>query len=131
MSNKIVNIVNGDSNINLLSIIYKNKILIPLNNGYDEYETAGTIRFSSGIQICYGTITRASNLHKITYESEFIKNPYVFVCRGLGVVAITDVNKLSLSYGDSATTGFTLVGDISGDMSNAIWGNYLAIGKWK
>lgn len=97
----------------------------------------GYIRFSNGLQICYGIIiasTQASGNHDaetISFSKPFSDIPAITISRIMNRTSVVDELKTDIFYSYASASEFILYGNNEADSANVINFSYIAIGRWK
>lgn len=97
----------------------------------------GFIRFSNGLQICYGVIVGLTqidgnhNNETIIFSKPFSDTPAITVSRIMNYSSVVNELKTDIWYSHATPSEFILYGYDEADAAKVINFSYIAIGKWK
>lgn len=98
----------------------------------DQYDSfRAYIKFNNGILICYGRFSKVLNDEFIEFLAQFVNSHYVLTISRYNNTNKVNVSNAAIWVSSRASTKFSITGDDTVDNPYGIWGDYIAIGRWK
>ena len=81
--------------------------------------------------ICYGRFSKVLNDEFIEFLAQFVNTNYVLTISRYNNTDKVSVSNAAIWVSSRTSTKFSITGDDTVDIPYGIWGDYIAIGRWK